>query len=227
MGRQVRHDPHYFYPRPPRGGRQSPSPALCTPSLFLSTPSARRATRSCRFSTAARPFLSTPSARRATWLQAWTAFPQTISIHALREEGDQSRPTRLSGCPYFYPRPPRGGRPLRARTVPASDDFYPRPPRGGRRQAGKERPLPHPQFLSTPSARRATRCPCISPSPTHGFLSTPSARRATHAWQCSGRGLHDFYPRPPRGGRLLSLEQYPIVSVISIHALREEGDYSR
>ena len=35
-----------------------------------------------------------------------------ISIHALREEGDFQR-SELRSCPaYFYPRPPRGGRPL-------------------------------------------------------------------------------------------------------------------
>ena len=37
--------------------------------------------------------------------------PLLISIHALREEGD-SRPCRCNGAPgYFYPLPPRGGRP--------------------------------------------------------------------------------------------------------------------
>ena len=34
----------------------------------------------------------------------------------------------------FYPRPPRGGRPLpEARVLCGLHDFYPRPPRGGRR----------------------------------------------------------------------------------------------
>ena len=33
-----------FYPRPPRGGRLRPLPALWFSVLFLSTPSARRAT---------------------------------------------------------------------------------------------------------------------------------------------------------------------------------------
>ena len=37
-----------------------------------------------------REFLSTPSARRATWPPLPTHRPQRISIHALREEGDQS-----------------------------------------------------------------------------------------------------------------------------------------
>ena len=33
-----------------------------------------------------------------------------ISIHALREEGDRSVETADTRPPYFYPRPPRGGR---------------------------------------------------------------------------------------------------------------------
>ena len=63
----------YFYPRPPRGGRQSPCVAFCVFRIFLSTPSARRAT----------DFL----------LQLGICL--LISIHALREEGDPSaRPGR-------------------------------------------------------------------------------------------------------------------------------------
>ena len=37
--------------------------------------------------------------------------PETISIHALREEGDTTFTPRLAPERYFYPRPPRGGRP--------------------------------------------------------------------------------------------------------------------
>ena len=36
--------------------------------------------------------------------------------------------------------------------------------------------------------------------------------------------LHDFYPRPPRGGRLTFNTGTDITEPISIHALREEGD---
>ena len=57
-----------FYPRPPRGGRQSPCVAFCVFRIFLSTPSARRAT----------DFL----------LQLGICL--LISIHALREEGDRA-----------------------------------------------------------------------------------------------------------------------------------------
>ena len=78
-----------------------------------------------------------------------------ISIHALREEGDTL--CFWAGCAlnYFYPRPPRGGRPHSTHTL---------------------------VFV-------------------HKFLSTPSARRATKIRRCSMDIL-----------------------LISIHALREEGD---
>ena len=146
-------------------------------------------------------FLSTPSARRATSAARRRVRPKAISIHALREEGDTSWTTTRSLCINFYPRPPRGGR------------------LGGLMQVLDEH-----IFLSTPSARRATCCrssPCSAvgnfyprpprggrpstprPSATAaGFLSTPSARRATE--------------HPVAAG---------VIPCISIHALREEGDF--
>ena len=45
---------------------------------------------------------------------------QQISIHALREEGDDLRAAMLVRNLYFYPRPPRGGRPP-PKTSAASD----------------------------------------------------------------------------------------------------------
>ena len=101
----------YFYPRPPRGGRRTAWLLICAAGLFLSTPSARRATRG----------------------QSVEESGKTISIHALREEGDAVFPLLCLHDTYFYPRPPRGGRRenLRKRTAPKI-------------------------FLSTPSARRAT-----------------------------------------------------------------------
>ena len=100
-----------FYPRPPRGGRRV---------IHLDRP---------RFIV----FLSTPSARRATIVGTLRVVAVTISIHALREEGDPQKSPPFSfhflisihalreegdpfppGLPrpdfYFYPRPPRGGR---------------------------------------------------------------------------------------------------------------------
>ncbi len=146
-------------------------------------------------------FLSTPSARRATSASSPAAVSGTISIHALREEGDAftdvivkryinfyPRPPR-GGRPgrqalrrlhqdHFYPRPPRGGRRAQQRPRLRRRYFYPRPPRGGRRSvcSGRVRPL---LFLSTPSARRATTKEYVDAADNALFLSTPSARRAT------------------------------------------------
>ena len=58
--------------------------------IFLSTPSARRATSDAPCTQLRRiEFLSTPSARRATLLGIGLDEQIRISIHALREEGDQ------------------------------------------------------------------------------------------------------------------------------------------
>ena len=61
-------------------------------------------------------------------------------------------------------------------------------------------------------------------STAYVFQSTPSARRATVFVAQLARGRGNFNPRPPRGGR----HEKPVVDekpvVISIHALREEGD---
>ena len=40
-----------------------------------------------------------------------------------------------------------------------------------------------------------------------------------------GQTLEDFYPRPPRGGRLGTAGADRVEQSISIHALREEGDW--
>ena len=101
---------------------------------FLSTPSARRATPWLKIISKYRyKFLSTPSARRATFVSSLSSGSGSISIHALREEGDVGGGLRRMNGIYFYPRPPRGGRPQRQeQDQTGGQDFYPRPPRGGR-----------------------------------------------------------------------------------------------
>ena len=84
------------------------------------------------------------------------------------------------------------------------------------------------QFLSTPSARRATWGGVLKEAARKLFLSTPSARRATTSsgfpkWS----KIVYFYPRPPRGGRLPPCAPSVPHQQISIHALREEGDRRR
>ena len=59
------------------------------------------------------------------------------------------------------------------------------------------------------------------------FLSTPSARRATFRGYKGKQHFCNFYPRPPRGGRREVVAGKWGNGEISIHALREEGDYFR
>ena len=149
---------------------------------------------------------------------------------------------------YFYPRPPRGGRPdadladlifldisihaLReegdaqsTKTDPDPNDFYPRPPRGGR--------------PANATARDLTDGISIHALREEGdYLRGRKSQKPAY-----------FYPRPPRGGRLLlddlpdfqsiflstpsarratdHLEDILRKHIISIHALREEGDRPR
>ena len=126
-----------------------------------------------------KPFLSTPSARRATG-------------------GDVQR-HRRSG--YFYPRPPRGGRPGLTAAYRNLSKFLSTPSARRATRYPMEIVEDATLFLSTPSARRATITP-PSPAITGPFLSTPSARRATDATVAAALQA----------------------KVISIHALREEGD---
>ena len=159
-----RKDISYFYPRPPRGGRRLGQTGRATQfpiSIYALREEGDR-TLTGKWPKA-RAFLSTPSARRAT-LQCLV----TWSSHR-----------------YFYPRPPRGGRlcnawshgvaigisihalreegdPAPPGSTPSQTDFYPRPPRGGR----------------------------------HHDLK-------------NGRGTKNFYPRPPRGGRRQICNIYP------------------
>ena len=58
----------------------------------------------------------------------------------------------------------------------------------------------------------------------NSFLSTPSARRATTSGRTSTTASTNFYPRPPRGGRPRCRHFKLCRALISIHALREEGD---
>ena len=266
----------YFYPRPPRGGR----------------PHWR-----C-WCTATSQFLSTPSARRATKIEPKRGSRNKISIHALREEGDVIPVHEMHGLQHFYPRPPRGGRlgyhfaqngkviyfyprPPRGGRLAELQyihfrcwHFYPRPPRGGRlrgqphnvtssenisihalREEGDAAKTNHfysAVFIISIHALREEGDTDLTKTTTGVFLflSTPSARRATSRVATDYIEESDFYPRPPRGGRLdvrrpelcaaqnfyprpprggrpKELADFWAVQEISIHALREEGDATR
>ena len=192
---------HYFYPRPPRGGRRA---SLLLVFTFIQ-------------------FLPTPSARRATAREMLERKVRGISTHALREEGDRQNWHRSRSRPGFLPTPSarRATRPAAASTslmlflptpsarratcrtrgtLAGQRYFYPRPPRGGR--------------LASQSVVNRTR----------EFLPTPSARRATNGAPCCRVRPCNFYPRPPRGGRRDGGGGRHTQLHISTHALREEGD---
>ena len=176
-----------FYPRPPRGGRRSclmisgvakaisihalreegdvfKRSGTLTRKQFLSTPSARRATRrqgkrlgydfgflstpSARRATGGHAhalvdglFLSTPSARRATRPMKRAQATRPISIHALREEGDITVLRRTHCRPIFLSTPSARRATGDGNAVRRADpDFYPRPPRGERRSGRRTLP---------------------------------------------------------------------------------------
>ena len=215
--------PRYFYPRPPRGGRQSRRKADGCPFQFLSTPSARRATAVTqtgsvtsvnfyprpprggrRASTARRlsfmQFLSTPSARRAT------------------KRGGQA----MLKVNDFYPRPLRGGRHVQdvetgeviqisIHALCEEGDLV-----GGVGGLHEKisihalceegdggcalRPLLRSISIHALCEEGDPMCPRYV-HPSSRFLSTPSARRATPGVLLALTLICDFYPRPLRGGR--------------------------
>ena len=107
-----------------------------------------------------------------------TAPKRSLSAPSARRATPRCSPGGWS-AEYFYPRPPRGGRPRPAghgRRLP--EHFYPRPPRGGRRCSPC--PCGGPQSISIHALREEGDSP-VQPRRMVGriFLSTPSARRAT------------------------------------------------
>ena len=80
---------HYFYPRPPRGGRRAGKFIASTdePISIHALREEGDAAGVVSFRSISL-FLSTPSARRATGVPERDLVRCYISIHALREEGD-------------------------------------------------------------------------------------------------------------------------------------------
>ena len=129
---------------------------------------------------------------------------KVISIHALREEGDQARMRPLSCGENFYPRPPRGGRRMSSPLLWVSFCISIH----ALREEGDVRlfafVLSRLKFLSTPSARRATRPLRLHPPHTH--ISIHALREEGDAETAVRvQAIAHFYPRPPRGGRLFNV----------------------
>ena len=170
-----------------------------------------------------------------------------ISIHALRVEGDTSKPIYLSRESRFLSTPSGWRATLGAlATLEAPMDFYPRPPGGGRRLKYCRKVLDGTVFLSTPSGWRATGFIHRRLRRHRDFYPRPPGGGRPEALNPTSFPSIYFYPRPPGGGRqltrLLEGKQRIFLStpsgwratgrgerrgtgdVISIHALRVEGD---
>ena len=146
-------------------------------------------------------FQSTPSVGRATSPLVVCVSLGSISIHALRGEGDNGGKTYTNAMTDFNPRPPWGGRPCYSRA-----SFF--------------------IFVISIHALRGEGDPCFTASSSSSFgtfQSTPSVGRATevvakiietyvisiHALRGEGDYCRlvpllchrHFNPRPPWGGR--------------------------
>ena len=225
-GRQSRRPGRvYFYPRPPRGGRLSrflrtrqcaciSIHALREEGDIISAKKAGIWTK----------FLSTPSARRATpVVPVQNVVERVISIHALREEGDRIFCCLIAAPTHFYPRPPRGGRPVGCifpdgydhisihalreegdhaydviKRIKKTISIHALREEGDTHGARSIRPQQ--DFYPRPPRGGRLRIPFLELALVK-FLSTPSARRATTAQTKRLEHTDDFYPRPPRGGR--------------------------
>ena len=212
---------HHFYPRPPQGGRHHNNHYRDGVKPFLSTPSARRATQRPAYPAGVGRFLSTPSARRATCPLPSILATVSISIHALRKEGDATAKANALALQISIHALRKEGdvwacygcivakisiHALRKEGDPEPTTnrlwniyFYPRPPQGGRRDRRNVSYTYQHFYPRPPQGGRPGKYKIQTKE--ERFLSTPSARRATAYSLCKVDTV-----------------------AISIHALRKEGD---
>ena len=184
-----------FYPRPPRGGRHGFARRVGRPANFYPRP----------------PRGGRPLTPKTIYSK------KSISIHALREEGDSNTSYQRAMADIFLSTPsarratsvqerrcwqmaflstPSARRATYAHSLilPSLSDFYPRPPRGGRRSTASRASR---MWNFYPRPPRGGRLPPSTRSLTRRlFLSTPSARRATGSSCRSGRSSSRFLSTP-------------------------------
>ena len=160
-------------------GDRSGCAALRNCGGFLSTPSARRATRHSPFQKLVTQYFY-PRPPRGGRHARGGAFSSraSISIHALREEGDSLGHDIESLIRNFYPRPPRGGR--QEFGIDMEDDAW----------------------ISI-HALREEGDPLVRLYSRHRRQISIHALReeGDHLYRCRMCTQENFYPRPPRGGR--------------------------
>ena len=215
-----------FNPRPPRGGR----PDFCDP-VYIVVPISIHALRE--------------EGDQLTGNAPIRAF--TISIHALREEGDGTFLSIPSSAFYFNPRPPRGGRlrfsfrwsmlakfqstPSARRATLVSMVlhtflcyFNPRPPRGGRLVHAPYGAIRRNHFNPRPPRGGRRSSGRFAHWLALNFNPRPPRGGRPFRWHTCRERRPYFNPRPPRGGRPALFSRFSFHFLISIHALREEGD---
>ena len=147
--------------------------------IFLSTPSARRATiPAITGPTFTSHFYPRPPRGGRRYIQSRVGHSSTISIHALREEGDQLFQRLL--YPSFR---------ISIHALREEGD--------GLCMVIDDEGL---LFLSTPSARRATVSSGRRIGSAVNFYPRPP-RGGRRGFNPELLLVADFYPRPPRGGR--------------------------
>ena len=215
---------------------------------FLSTPSARRATRGMRRCCCPTgDFYPRPPRGGRPAASGLYKTTVDISIHALREEGDHWNKDTRRYTEYFYPRPPRGGRLCLQGNSLLAKSFLSTP--SARRATGFINIAVHDLLISIHALReegdlRRKNTPVGGLISIHAlreegdepfivqitanslFLSTPSARRATGARREVWRQY--IFLSTPSARRATRPQRSPITRrAISIHALREEGDLDK
>ena len=105
-------------------------------------------------------------------------------------------------------------------------DFYPRPPRGGRPVDGADGGVE--TLISIHALREEGDG---KENAINGAWMQISIHALREEGDLGARSIHahhiHFYPRPPRGGRPRDVPLFLRREIISIHALREEGDDGR
>ena len=172
----------------------------------------------------------------------------TISIHVLREEDDPSVLLRASARRHFYPRPPRGGRLGRSTKSRSPGDISIHVLRE-EDDSGVWRTESWISYISIHVLReeddrrnmetrrnssisihvlREEDDEAVFTHVAKVFISIHVLREEDDSTRRKARGWpENFYPRPPRGGRLDGAFGVMCGRGISIHVLREEDDSTR
>ena len=214
-----------FYPRPPRGGRRVSGCEHHNLGRFLSTPSARRATG--QHGGALRNHdISIHALREEGDIAVQHILERDANFYPRPPRGGRHLLSTALGTPTdFYPRPPRGGRRISPSLARDSRTFLSTPSarRATQHQhrkrlcwcisihALREEGDLHPLFLDaiiSDISIHALReegdtgfgrlCCCGFPISIHALREEGDAQRG---W--SKTTPKYFYPRPPRGGRLV------------------------